>query len=186
MAIVTAGTLVATEAVKASAKPLFDEFIKPSLGSISKWLEERKLNKKVESFESEFLEYLSSLYELTEYINVLIFPNEQIRLDNFYEPLYIIASDNRKTYKIDKINLDFLIEHKRIIISDSAGMGKSTLMKWITRQCIQNYLGVPILIELKKITPSNHLLDEIFNQLGRLGSELDTKFIIHRKIYYYI
>jgi predicted NACHT family NTPase len=178
MPIATIASLVITEAIKASVKPLFDEFIKPNLGTINAWLEERKLNKKVDAFESEFLEYLGGVYHATEFINVLIFPNSQIRLNDFYEPLYIVSLDSKSTYEIDKINLDFLHEYKKIIISDSAGMGKSTIVKWVARQCVQNYLGVPVLVELKKITPQNTLLQEIFSQFGKLGSELDTSFIL--------
>lgn len=178
MAVTTVATLVVSEAVKASAKPLFDEFIKPSLSTITKWFEEKRLNKKVEAFESEFLEYCGRTFNMTEYINVQIFPNAQIKLEDFYEPLSIQTTDRKKTYEVDNTNLNFLIEFKKIIISDSAGMGKSTLMKWITRQCIKKYLGVPVLIELKKINPTNSLIQEIFSQFGSLGSELDTSFVI--------
>lgn len=171
-------TLAASESVKSLVKPGFSKFIEPQLDSINNWFKERKLNRKIDLFESEFTEYLGSVYNATQFMNILIFPNEQIPLDEFYEPLYITTSNNKETYKIDRrTNINFLAEYKRVIISDAAGMGKSTIMKWITRQCVMNFLGIPILIELKKITPLNTIIQEIFIQFGQLGSELDATFI---------
>jgi len=168
---------VISESAKVAVKPVFERFVEPHLAVIKGWLVERKLDKKVDLFESEFIEYLGIVYVMTEFMNVLIYPNSQIRLDDFYEPLHIVSSNRKESYKIDKGNIDFLLKYKKVIISDAAGMGKSTIMKWITRQCVTSYLGIPILIELKKITQSNSLIQEIFNQFGQLGKELDNVFI---------
>jgi hypothetical protein len=171
-------TTLVSEGVKVAVKPGFEKFIEPHLDSIKDWLKERKLNHKVELFESQFTEYLGSIFINSEFINVLIFPNEQVAIDSFYEPLTITAKSTRERFSIGKTDLDFLIQYKKIIVSDTAGMGKSTLMKWITRQCVKRYLGIPLLIELRKINPGNSLMQEIFSQLGQLGEQVDQDFII--------
>lgn len=171
-------TPLISEGIKTAVKPTFKKFIEPHFNHIKEWLHQRKLEHKVDLFETQFTEYLTNVFINTQFINVLIFPNEQISLDEFYEPLKITIRSTRESYTIDHTNLDFLVKYNRIIISDTAGMGKSTLMKWITRQCVTRFLGVPLLIELRKITPHNDLMQEIFLQLGQLGKEVDQEFII--------
>lgn len=178
MVLTTLATLAASETVKEAVKPVFGKFVSPQLDSIQNWLKDRKISKKIDLFEAEFIEYLSYTFASTEFMNVLIFPNEQICIDDFYEPLSISVSNQKESYVIDNSNLDFLMKYKKIVIGDAAGMGKSTIAKWIVRQCIAKYIGIPILIELKKINKSNGILNEIFNQFGGLGKGLDEEFVI--------
>tara|TARA_R110002020_G_scaffold350667_1_gene564041 strand:- start:2986 stop:3159 length:174 start_codon:yes stop_codon:yes gene_type:complete len=54
-----------------------------------------------------------------------------VNIENIYYPLTIHSTRDRTSNKIDNVDFDFLRKYERLLISDTAGMGKSTMMKWI-------------------------------------------------------
>jgi hypothetical protein len=108
-----------------------------------------------------------------------VFPNQQIKIKDIYQPLTIVSTKDGKEFVIaDKINIELFQNHKRILISDYAGMGKSTLMKWITLNSIETPSTIPILIELRKLDKSNSVIDEIFQQIDPIDKSFDKDLII--------
>ncbi|WP_179008409.1 hypothetical protein [Winogradskyella forsetii] len=118
---------------KPFVEPLVQTLIKPKLEALSVWLKKRKNENDLVDhyFENKFTEYLNRSYQNFLNINILVLPNQQINIEDIYFPLTIYSTRDRKTAKINKVNFDFLRSYERLLISDTAGMGKSTLMKWI-------------------------------------------------------
>lgn len=168
------------EIAKPFVEPVIDTILKPQLEKLSGWLKKRSVEHKVidNYFEDKFTQYLSQTHRNSSIINTLVFPNQQIKIKDVYCPLTVISTKNQKKYKItEDLNSDFL-ENKRLLISDTGGMGKSTLMKWITLSLIENPSTIPILVELRKLNNSNKILDEIFDLIDPIDKSFDKELII--------
>jgi len=166
-------------------KPFIDAivsiFIKPKLEKLSAWIRKEDVKAQVSNsnlFENRFQEYLDRTYKRCKSLNVLVFPNQQIDIDSLYLPLTIIASKNKHKIVVDKFHDEFLNPYQKILISDTAGMGKSTLMKFLAVKIIEQAKGVPILIDLRNLKESNTILDEIFQQLNPIDKIIEKDLIL--------
>lgn len=97
-----------------------------------------------------FEEYLLRTYKKYSIINTLIFRNEQRFLKDLYIPLTLLKEDARNAkierVKIDKYPKKLISKYNKILITDTAGMGKSTITKRLFLDVIENGLGIPIYI----------------------------------------
>lgn len=169
------------EISKPFIEPIITTILKPKIVKISSWLKRQSLENSVVDnfFENKFTDYLNRTHRNSSIINTLVFPNQQIKLKEIYFPLSIISTKNREKLIIDNNFNDSLFKHnKRILISDTAGMGKSTLMKWITLNLIEKPSTIPILIELRKIDSKHKLIDEIFELIDPIDRSFDKDLII--------
>jgi hypothetical protein len=159
--------------------PIINSLIKPQIGKLNSWLKKKNIDNKVEDnfWENKFEKYLQDLYNNSLFLTTLVFPNQRTKIKDLYVPLTIIASDNYKRHKINKFDFKLFDTYDKIIISDYAGMGKSTLMKWIAISILEQNKSVPILIELRKINDENTIIDEIFNQLNPIDKEFDKELV---------
>ena len=66
-----------------------------------------------------------------------------------------------------------LDKYGRILITDTAGMGKSTLMKRMFLDVIDGQFGIPIFIELRRLNENNDIINEVAIQLGGLNDGFD-------------
>ena len=160
-------------------EPLVNTLIKPHTSRLNRWVTKRDKKQKVEDnyWESKFTKYLESLYKDSLFVTTLVFPNSQTELKDLYVPLTIIQANSYDRYKIEKFDFSIFDKYQRIIISDYAGMGKSTILKWITVSIIEQNKSVPILVELRKIDSENSILDEIINQINPIDNSFDKELI---------
>lgn len=167
----------------AIAKPIIDPIIntliKPHIERLNKWVLKKNIDAKVEDnfWENKFTAYLETIYKDALYLTTLVFPNAQTKIKDLYVPLTLLQANNNDTFVIDKFDYSIFNKYNKIIISDFAGMGKSTLLKWITISIIEQNKGVPILIELRKIDDKNSLIEEIFNQINPLDESFDKELV---------
>lgn len=165
------------------AKPIIETIFKPKLDSLEKWLKKTKIDNEVYNYhlyESRFENYLLRTIEKCSIVNTLIFPNQQINIESIYQPLTLI-DNNLKI--IDKIKIDtfpknLFEKYQRILISDSAGMGKSTLSRFICLHAIKENRGIPVFIELRKIDSKNTIMKEFFKQINSIDEIFDIDFIV--------
>nr|WP_227012413.1 NACHT domain-containing protein [Duganella sp. FT27W] len=62
--------------------------------------------------------------------------------------------------------MNFIPECKRVLITDTAGMGKSTLMRYLLVQCIRSNFAVPVFIELRHLSQTRTILDLLQGELN--------------------
>ncbi len=160
-------------------EPLVQTLIKPHISKLNEWVSKRNKKQKVEDnfWESKFTKYLETIYKDSLFVTTLVFPNSQTKLKDLYVPLTIIQANSHKRFKIEKFDYSIFDKFSKIIISDYAGMGKSTIMKWITVSIIEQNKSIPILVELRKIDSENSILDEIFNQINPIDNSFDKELI---------
>lgn len=141
-----------------------------------------KGNKDYKDFTYRFKEYLQRVYSYYSSSRTLVFGNQQKKLEDFYYPLNIeciIDSEKQKKirFKTVKYEDDFLPHFKKVIIVDNGGMGKSTIMKWLFLSVIKERKGIPIFIELRKLTDQRTILDEIIQELNPIDQSIEKEIV---------
>ena len=131
--------------------------------------------------EEHFKEYLYRTYKKYSFINTLVFKNEQKLLKDLYQPLTISLkkhSEKDNAYKIENYPLELLKQYSKILITDTAGMGKSTLTKRIYLDIIENGYGIPIYIEMRRLSKNKTILAEIQEQVNSLVKDFDSQLLL--------
>lgn len=162
-------------------KPLVETLVKPKLEKLARWLKKKDTDGMVEDYyfyENKFEEYLTTVYEKCSIINTLVFPNQQIEIKKLYYPLTIRCSKDSKDFKIDSFKKSLVKKYRRILISDNAGMGKSTLSKYFCLSVLEENYAIPVFIELRRLSDQNRIIDEIFNQLDPIDQSFDRDFVL--------
>jgi hypothetical protein len=156
-------------------------FIKPKIEKLAGWFKSENLKNQVSDsnlFSSKYEEYLERTFKRCKNINILVFPNQQIDIDNIYQPLTVNCNKNKVKIKVDKFYTDLIKPYHKVLISDTAGMGKSTLLKFLTLKIIEQNIGVPLLIDLRNLRENNLIIDEIYQQLNPIDSVIEKDLIL--------
>lgn len=129
--------------------------------------------------EDHFKSYLERSYKRLAVVNTLVFSNSQKLLQEIYQPL-TIRSAHRASFskKITGYPEQIIGEFGNILITDTAGMGKSTLMKVIFLDIIMKKTAVPIFIELRRLSSTHDILTEIKDQLSSLAKQFDSDLLL--------
>jgi hypothetical protein len=175
--------LILNETVKSSIQLLLSQYVTPKLKLIN---QNRKKNNEIieSSFNDKFEEYLSRSYSKYSIINSIVLKNNQNKITDLYIPLTLIDDErsnegnNPLSHKVTGYNNNFFEKYKKLLITDTAGMGKSTLLKWIFLDVINKGEKIPILIELRKLSETNNILNEIMKELNPINSEFDKEFVL--------
>jgi len=159
-------------------KSLIDTFVTPKLISFR---DKFKNKENIESIptESHFTEYFHRTFKKVSIVNTLVFNNSQRFLIDIFLPLTLTsANENIGRVKVNgfphKISNDFV----NILVTDTAGMGKSTLMKIIFIDIINKNIGIPIFIELRRLTNEKKLINEIQEQLNSIDKNFDKNLLL--------
>lgn len=160
--------------------PIIKDLVLPKIQSvISKY---KASTATLESLEENFDQYLSQRYLKFIIIDTLVFPNKQTLLDTLYQPLTVSCQDgnrnSRVEVRIDGYPSKLIPEYCRVIIEDTAGMGKSTITKKLFKSIIIEKAGIPVLIELSQINSKNTILKEIQQQLSPIGKKVTQDLIL--------
>lgn len=161
-------------------KVVFETFLKPKFEDIkSKW--KRESNILDYAFEDKFLDYLNESYEKNAVLNTVAFKKRKILLNEVYVPLTLQCQNQqnkKENLVITTFNNELFKNSNKILITDTAGMGKSTLSKKMLLSCIETNQGVPILIELRRLSKNKDIIQEILEQLNPINETIDKQFIL--------
>lgn len=168
-----------------TAKPFIDSLIEKCITpKISKFADKCKLkyNELLIPRNEHFEEYLYRTYKKYSILNTLVFKNEQKLLTDLYIPLTITKAVHQsgtiEHYKIDKYPADLVSKCNKILITDTAGMGKSTLTKRLFLDVVENGYGIPIYIEMRRLTDRKTILQEIQEQIDSLSKAFDKDLLL--------
>lgn len=130
-----------------------------------------------------FNEYLSRTYEKYSVLNTMVFKNEQRLLKDLYIPLTLVKEKQNNRGNTEKLKIDayptaFITKYNKILVTDTAGMGKSTLTKYLFLNIIDNGYGIPIYIEMRRLKKDRTVLMEIQEQMNSLTKDFDTKLLL--------
>lgn len=164
-------------------KAIVNQYISPSL---KKDYENGQNEKEIISFEDKISEYIERSYNKNEYVNTIVFKNQQKKLDDIYIPLTVIKNtgnresiDERKEGSIiDRYSDDFIPLYNKVLLVDNAGMGKSTVMKYLYLSAIRENKGIPILIELRKFKKGMRILDFVISEVNGIKDDCKKELLI--------
>jgi hypothetical protein len=129
--------------------------------------------------EDHFLEYFHRTYKRLSIVNTLVFNNSQRLLTEIYQPLTISeCKENGNRFKIDTYPEKLIDDYEKILITDTAGMGKSTVLKVIFLETIEKQKGIPILVELRRLSKEKSLIQEIQEQLSSIAKDFNPKLLL--------
>ncbi|OOQ56970.1 NACHT domain-containing protein [Mucilaginibacter pedocola] len=157
-------------------KAVVDTFLVPKLEKLNKRLK-IDFNKDWVPTDKHFSEYFHRTYKKISVANTLVFNNSQLLLKEIYIPLTIRDSNDDKKTQLTGFPNELLQKYERILITDTAGMGKSTLMKIIFMDVIDKRHGAPILIELRRLSKDKTILKEIHEQISAIDKEFNSQLL---------
>nr|WP_314460699.1 NACHT domain-containing protein [uncultured Clostridium sp.] len=163
------------EAIKRLVSTAIDTHIKPILQKHADYKDNSLY------LEECLSEYLKNTYDNSMIMSTIVFRNINKTIYDLYIPLYLLKSDdqnNRIKYIVNEKYLEFVSKYNKILIVDTAGMGKSTLAKYLVIQTINNNDYIPILIELRRVNKSKEIIDYILDQFNLLDKKIDKNDLI--------
>ncbi|OOR57058.1 hypothetical protein BGP34_16165 [Bacillus mycoides] len=163
---------VASGLILEPVKHVLDTWLKPKLEESK---QKREIDRKLETFAFEvFSDYLNRTYEAQNNINVIALGLQQIKVKQIYVPLTIYSKEKREEICIDEYKEGFSKRYKKVVVVDTAGMGKSTLMKTMFISAIEQNMGIPVFIELRNLTKEKDIIDVIVENISTL-KEIHSK-----------
>jgi hypothetical protein len=161
-------TIATKEAISAFVKPLITASLK-GMKNVGESV--------ADMFSDRFARYVDRQLEKHSYLNTLVFQN-QIPLEELYIPLTLVraADAGKDNLTINRFPASLLENHSRVLITDTAGMGKSTLLRFILIQCVRSNFAIPIFIELRHLSQTQELMDLIEREINLNVSDGDRRF----------
>lgn len=159
--------------------PIIKDLVTPRIESALKKIHGSTLKKNV--IESSFKKYLLERYQKFLIIDTLVFPNQQTFFKELYQPLTLVVEEgyrDKVEIRIDGYSYNWLPHYSRVIIEDTAGMGKSTITRKLFLSIVEEKAGVPVLIDIRQLNFSNSILNEIKRQLSSLNKSFDEVVIM--------
>jgi hypothetical protein len=108
--------------------------------------------------------------------------NRKVHLSQVYIPLTILSSDpgtqaESGPWRVSDWPATLFNGTARILIRDRAGMGKSTLLKYLYLVCLSRRIGPAIFLELRGLRSLADLEDELICEVGRFDHKsMDIDF----------
>lgn len=165
------------------SKVVLDTFLVPKFQEFrEKWKREKNIIDY--AFEDKFMEYLTDTYEKNGVLNTIAFKKKKVLLNDVYIPLTLECEERsetrikRNSLKIEDFDDQLFSNTNKVLITDTAGMGKSTLSKKMLISAIEKNKGVPVLIELRRLSKEKDIIDEILEQLNPINEEVNRQFIL--------
>jgi hypothetical protein len=152
------GVLFFNEVARGAANQLVSEFVervvKPRLRGISSPAVSTLISRRIS-------QYVKVVEARTRRIPSVAARDGSMAFDEAYEPLWIRRRDSDdQPVAVDGFPRQVFDDHRCVVITDNAGMGKSTLSKRIVRGVIADHNIIPFLVELRRLS-SGSLLDAI-------------------------
>jgi hypothetical protein len=127
---------------------------------------------------NSFKTYIENSQTRYSYFLTLAIPNEKLLLEDFYLPLTLVKKSSVKNEEvISDFPVKLVEKYKDILVVDTAGMGKSTLLKFLFINATQFDNKIPIFIELRHLSTSKKILDHIFDELKSIDKDLDKALV---------
>lgn len=85
----------------------------------------------------------------------------------------------KSTYKVGNEWRQMLNHHHKILIVDNAGMGKSTLLRHVYLQIINQKAAIPVLIEARRLVDVSDMVDYLIDAISRLTTPIDRHILVN-------
>ncbi len=128
-------------------------------------------------------EYLTCSYRSNAMMHTIVFRGIEKTIFDLYIPLTLQCQreEGKRIVVNEKSMAEIMRNHKRSIVIDNAGMGKSTIAKYLATQAVIRKSGIPIMIELRKLKKEKNIMsfiEEQFDQFDKKIASADLKCML--------
>lgn len=172
--------LMVTASIKSLVDNITKELVVPKIKQFCERLS-LEYDKKLIPTAEHFTEYMLRAYEKYSTVNTLVLRNRIKQLKNIYVPLTLESQENvenTERIKLCGYPKEFFQKNKKLLIMDTAGMGKSTIVKRLFLDVIDQGYGIPIFIELRRINETHDLISEIESQISSLTQNFNHQLLL--------
>jgi len=161
-----------------------DVFITPALKKLRS-VYKKKFNEYLVPKGRHFKKYLDEAYDEYSTIKTLLFHERVKSLKDIYLPLTLIPEDiesKEEPVRIEGIPVDLIKRCRKILIKDTAGMGKSTMLKRMfldVNDIGLNEVGIPLFVDLRRLKSDWSIIDEIEKRLSTLSETFDKELLLY-------
>jgi predicted NACHT family NTPase len=116
-----------------------------------------------------FNRYADSLRSRHEGIKGIVLRDGRFLLEDVYVPLTLVSKSNEgqpKHVSLASVPYDALNSVKRLLIVDTAGMGKSTALRFLLLRTLADAKHVPYLVDLRRVTTAKTIMHLLLEQLS--------------------
>ena len=128
-------------------------------------------------YSDSFRTYLGGLTHTVGSLNTIAL-DDAVSLQQVYHPARVYSPSLDVTYTLDHFDPRVLSSHGQALLVDTAGMGKTTVMKWLCLNCIRKEHGIPLFVDLRRLTADETLLDYILKAITPVDQKPDTKLLL--------
>lgn len=161
------------------------QMAKVAVDSFISFLKKSEYDFTNEKCEEIICEYLRRSYENNAKMSTIVFRGEQKTIFDLYIPLTIYrkVEANKEEILINEKAIKKLEKYKNIMIVDSAGMGKSTITKYLSVQSVIENNYIPVIIELRRLSKDKNIwqyLCELFDMFDQSIEYNDIKNLVKK------
>lgn len=153
-------------------KKILKDSIEPKLNFL---IEKDKMQIKKQSYLEGLTRYLNNSANHFSYMRTIVFGSNRQKLNDLYVPLTLYSPMVSGEFKMPFDIVRLFNKSNKILISSTAGMGKSTIVKKLFLHLIEKTIATPIFIELKRLNKSGSIASSIIKKLkpiyGRINAE---------------
>lgn len=168
--------IITSKIINDGLNTIINDFLKPRLNN---WIEQNDIEKSAINYEKTLAEYFTRSYLEYSKMHTIVYNNMETHLKDLYIPLNIIYDGSTfscETICIDKYPIDdFKKYNNRIFIVDNAGMGKSTIMKFLFINLINKSCGIPFFIELRKLTKDTTIIEYLLSEIEDISDVMSNE-----------
>lgn len=165
--------IITSKIINDGLEAIVNNFLKPRLNN---WIEQNDIEKSAINYEKTLAEYFTRNYLEYSKMHTIVYNNMETHFKDLYIPLNIIYDGSTCSYEticIDKYPIDdFKKYNNRIFIVDNAGMGKSTIMKFLFINLINNSFGIPFFIELRKLKKNTTIIEYLLSEIEDISDTM--------------
>ena len=155
--------LIVGSVVKGATSALVSKYVEKVVNPFLRSLSNLKVQAAIKK---NLFRYIKSVEYRTRTLPSIAIPSGVFLLDDVYEPVSVRSENDGSPFKIEEYPRK-LFEHSRCIaLTDDAGMGKSTLAKFIVRAAIKEDRAIPLLVELRRMRAGATILDSLCQELA--------------------
>ena len=163
------------------SKSLVDELVTPIIKKLKSEYK-KKYNDYLVPRSEHFKRYLDEAYNEYSSLNTLVFHDRIKSLKDVYLPLVLIKEDKTESVIINGISTYLVKRYKKLLIIDTAGMGKSTMLKRMfldVNDIGLKEVGIPLFVDLRRLKKDWTIIDEIERRLSSLSETFDKELLLY-------
>jgi hypothetical protein len=156
---------------------IVNAFLKPKLEALAESLKKGS-EKAGQDLTNKFEDYLNRSYIRQSYLRTVVFQNNKRLLHDLYIPLTVINPNTEESIKIVSYPHQLLPTFGKVLLVDTAGMGKSTVSRYLFLKAIEDGCGIPVFIELRQLKTGVSILDLIHADVSEIGELFDKDILL--------